>query len=249
MKKNNIIVLFFTTLALISAFSAGATTADRYNINNGSVDSYNNGYGSGNYYNQAYAQIDGYCGPDYAWNQYTNSCEKKQVSDCLNGYSTVSGQYSYCQNEYGNYYGYENYQSSYDYQNNYQNICSYAEHYIPEGATIRARNSIDVYIVKYLNNKQFKRLVLNPNVFENYGHLKWENIMNVDPGALDCYTTSDLVRVDGRREIFKLYPSGDYGTKRLIEPTAYSKYYIDQDSVYTINWYDMNSYSWGIPLG
>ncbi|MFA6897749.1 MAG: hypothetical protein WCQ96_05740, partial [Patescibacteria group bacterium] len=36
-----------------------------------------------------------------------------------------------------------------------------------------AISSLDVYIVKTVGTKKFKRLVLNPNIFASYSHLKW----------------------------------------------------------------------------
>ena len=41
---------------------------------------------------------------------------------------------------------------------------------LPDGALIRAAGDIDVYIVKYVGAKKFKRLVLSPSVFDNYGY-------------------------------------------------------------------------------
>jgi hypothetical protein len=37
----------------------------------------------------------------------------------------------------------------------------------------------DVFIVKFVGTKTFKRLVLNPQVFDSYGHLKWSNIKKI----------------------------------------------------------------------
>ncbi len=63
---------------------------------------------------------------------------------------------------------------------------------IPEGAVVKTANNPDVYIIKYKNGKQFKRLVLNPQVFESYGHLKWENILTVDQATMNLFANSDL---------------------------------------------------------
>jgi hypothetical protein len=84
---------------------------------------------------------------------------------------------------------------------------------IPEGALIRVENGIDVYIVKYVGSKKFKRLILSPSVFNNYGHLKWEDVMNVSQAVLDSYTTSNLVRAVGDDKIYWLYAQGDTGGK------------------------------------
>ena len=61
-------------------------------------------------------------------------------------------------------------------------------------------NDIDIYIVKITGSKLFKRLILNPTIFESYGHLRWEDVISVSPQTLNQYRTSDLVR--------EVYPDG-----------------------------------------
>jgi hypothetical protein len=114
---------------------------------------------------------------------------------------------------------------------------------IPEGALIRAKGGIDVYIVKYVDLKKFKRLILSPSVFNNYGHLKWSNIKEVDKGVVDSFTTSELVRAVGDDKVYKLYPQGDAGQKRLIKDNSVLiKLGLDSDSIYEINSFDRDSY-------
>lgn len=116
---------------------------------------------------------------------------------------------------------------------------------ISDGALIRAIGGIDVYIVKYVGSKKFKRLVLSPTVFNSYGHLRWEDIMDVDNSVIDSFITSELVRatVAGDPRVYKLYPSGDTGEKRWIR-TAYvfNNMGYDWDAIYTINETDRDSY-------
>lgn len=117
--------------------------------------------------------------------------------------------------------------------------------FIPEGGLIRAIGDIDVYIVKYMGSKKLKRLVLSPTVFNSYGHLRWENIKDVDQSVVDVFTTSDLVRatVAGDSRVFRLFPSGDTGEKRWIRTeTAFLKLGYDWDAVYTINETDRDAY-------
>ena len=109
---------------------------------------------------------------------------------------------------------------------------------IPEGAIIKTEHNPDVYIVKYKNGKQFKRLVLNPQVFESYGHLRWEDILTVSQSEMNSFTKSTLVRSDGESNVYKLVANGDLGNKALVE-TGYT---YDSDSVYTINNIDSENY-------
>ena len=70
-----------------------------------------------------------------------------------------------------------------------------------DGDIVRVPNTYDVYILKMINGKQFKRLILNPQIFDSYGHLRWENIKDITQQTLNSFTTSNLVRevyADGR---------------------------------------------------
>lgn len=91
----------------------------------------------------------------------------------------------------------------------------------------------DVFIVKMVGTKTFKRLILNPEVFESYGHLEWENIQTISADTVDGYTTSQLVRADGDEKVYKLVPDGDTGTKEWMNMTAaeFGATY-DWDSIY-----------------
>lgn len=110
---------------------------------------------------------------------------------------------------------------------------------IPEGAIVKTANNPDVYIIKYNNGKQYKRLVLNPLVFKSYGHLKWSNLLTISDSEMNSYIASDLVRVDGVSVVYQLVPEGDIGGKYLLISTdGY-----DLDSVYTINNVDFDNYS------
>ena len=109
---------------------------------------------------------------------------------------------------------------------------------IPEGAVIKTKDNPDVYIVKYKYGKQFKRLVLNPQVFESYGHLRWEDILIVDQATMNSFAISNLVRVDGQVDVYQLVPNEDVGIKVLL--TSIDSY--DLDLVYTINEVDFGNY-------
>lgn len=122
-----------------------------------------------------------------------------------------------------------------------------SESSILDGELIRAVGDVDVYIVKYAQEKKFKRLILSPSVFNNYGHLRWEDINEVAPSVRDSFTTSSLVRSAGDARVFMLYPGGDTGERRWI-PTAeiFAAYAFDWDAVYEINSFDRDSYSLGM---
>src|SRR3989344_7444762 len=62
---------------------------------------------------------------------------------------------------------------------------------LKEGDVISATGDPDVYIV---NAYGYKRLFVNPKIFNLYGHLGWNNIKNVSPTTRDAFITSGLFR-------------------------------------------------------
>ena len=117
---------------------------------------------------------------------------------------------------------------------------------IPDGALIRASGDVDVYVVKYVQDKKFKRLILSPGVFNNYGHLRWEDVREVTPATRDNFTTSSFVRSVGDVRVFILYPNGDIGEKRWVPSSEiFTAYGFDWDAIYEINSFDRDSYSMG----
>jgi hypothetical protein len=120
-----------------------------------------------------------------------------------------------------------------------------------DGDVLRASNNMDVYIVKIVGEKKFKRLVLTPNVFNSYGHLKWENIKVVDPVVLEGFATSELVtmcskaKIDADCDIYFLHDVYDFADSGYREPMAkidFTSGKFDLDSVYIINETDFKSY-------
>ncbi len=107
--------------------------------------------------------------------------------------------------------------------------------------------SLDVYIVKLVGAKKFKRLMLNPQVLSSYGHLAGATINVVDQATMDSYTTSGLVRVDTdpAQKVFGLAPNGDIGAKSWINTTTadFLAAGADPDSIYTINSVDGGNYT------
>lgn len=109
---------------------------------------------------------------------------------------------------------------------------------LKEGDIVKTLDSFDVYIIKYKNNKAYKRLILSPHVFSSYQHLKWSNLKTIPRSELDKYTTSDLVRETNDAIIYQLTPDGDTGERRVLDMDQP----YDTDSVYEINATDRDAY-------
>lgn len=120
---------------------------------------------------------------------------------------------------------------------------------IVDGDLIRATNTSDVYIVEIIGTEKFKRLILNPEIFNQYGHLKWENIKSVEQSTIDEYITSDLVRAVGDDKVYKLYPNGDTGEKRWIKTADdFLGFGYNWNTIYTINTFERDFYTAGEDL-
>lgn len=119
--------------------------------------------------------------------------------------------------------------------------------FFPEGSLIRGEGDIDVWIIKYVGEKQFKRIILSPTVFNSYGHLYWKDILDIPIGAVDAFIISDLVRAQDDTKVYRLFPSGDIGIKRWIpSEQEFIKQGFDWDAIYTINSIDRDAYSTAI---
>ena len=62
---------------------------------------------------------------------------------------------------------------------------------LKEGDVISAEGDPDVYII---NDFGYKRLFVNPQIFNLYGHLGWNKIKKVSPATRDAFITSGLFR-------------------------------------------------------
>lgn len=125
-------------------------------------------------------------------------------------------------------------------------IATAASH-ITDGDIIKTTDNFDVYIVKNTGDKKFKRLILNPEVFNSYGHLEWDNIEIATQAEMDMYITSELVRAVGDPKVYKLTPNGDVGTRQWVNMTAaeFISEGFDWDAIYEINEVDRNNYTLG----
>jgi len=94
---------------------------------------------------------------------------------------------------------------------------------LSDGDVVKTAGNPDVYIVTTAPHGQYagwKRLILNPEVFNLYGHLKWSNIKTVNDATVSAYQTSALVRGENDPKVYVLAPNGDVGTKTWITNEA-----------------------------
>ena len=120
---------------------------------------------------------------------------------------------------------------------------------IIDGDLIKTSDSPDVYIVKQVGTEKYKRLILNPEIFNQYGHLKWENIKTISQAEINGYIVSDLVRTVGDEKVYRLYPNGDTGEKRWIKTAEdFNGFGYKISAIYEINLFERDFYSSGTDL-
>jgi hypothetical protein len=118
---------------------------------------------------------------------------------------------------------------------------------IVDGDLIKTAVHENVYIVKIVGGKKFKRLILNPDIFNQYAHLKWENIKTVTEAEFGLYQLSYLVREINDQQVYRLFPDEDTGTKRPIRmtPSEFESLGLDWNSIYIMNAHERDSYVTG----
>src|SRR3989344_6015740 len=92
---------------------------------------------------------------------------------------------------------------------NYASAVMPSDYGLKEGDTISAAGSSDpdVYIV---NDWGYKRLFLNPAIFNLYGHLGgFASVKNVSAATRDAFMTSGLFRVDGDEKVYGIETTGE----------------------------------------
>ena len=88
-------------------------------------------------------------------------------------------------------------------------------------------------------------MIINPDIFNSYGHLEWNNVQDVPASTLNQYKTTNLVRRESDPTIYRIFPDGDGGSKAQITLTVeqFQTAGIDIDSIYTINNNEFNLYA------
>lgn len=78
---------------------------------------------------------------------------------------------------------------------------------LKEGDLIRAQGDFDIFII---NQYGYKRLFLNPAIFEMYGHLgSWNDVITVSPETRDAFVTSSHYRYVNEDKVYHLEATGE----------------------------------------
>jgi hypothetical protein len=129
---------------------------------------------------------------------------------------------------------------------NPSNMAKPEDYGLKEGDLIRAQGDFDIFIV---NQYGYKRLFLNPVIFNMYGHLGgWKAVKTVTPAVRDAFVTSHLFRYSGSPKVYYLeVTGGDTGILHWINMTAenFSSQGGKSEQIFTINQSELNWYPGG----
>ena len=110
----------------------------------------------------------------------------------------------------------------------------------PEGSLLRAIGDYRVYIIK----GKYKRWIQTAEIFNNYGHLTWDDIIDVNASVLAQYKEAWLIRADGDKKVYELNADG---TKHWMNMTAEQFTLTGRrwDMVYIVNDWERDFYKTG----
>ncbi|MBD3282611.1 MAG: hypothetical protein GF387_03350 [Candidatus Portnoybacteria bacterium] len=117
---------------------------------------------------------------------------------------------------------------------------------LKEGDLISAEGDFDIFII---NQYGYKRLFLNPTIFEMYGHLgSWEDVKTVTPEVRDAFITSSYYKYVNEEKVYELEVTGeDTGMLHWLNITGEA--FLEQggkpSSIFIINQDEFNWYEKG----
>jgi len=113
----------------------------------------------------------------------------------------------------------------------------------PEGSLLRDKNGYKVYII----NGNYKRWIQTAEIFNNYGHLNWDDIIDVDLKELNQYKDAWMIRADGDKRVYELNADA---TKHWLNMTAeqFTQTGHKWDMVFIVNDWERDFYTTGVDV-
>jgi len=110
----------------------------------------------------------------------------------------------------------------------------------PNGSLLRAKGGVKVYII----NNGWKRHIVGPGIFNFYGHLGFDKVIEVDPSIIAFYPESRLLRFVDEQKVYEL---DQINQKRWLNIGA--QQFIGSgrswDAIFIINEQELNFYKTG----
>jgi len=115
---------------------------------------------------------------------------------------------------------------------------------IPEGALIKAKDDPKVYVVK----NGTKRWIPSVEIFNGYGHLRWQDIIEVSSDVLAQYTQSRLIKFIGDYRVYEVNQQGSVKQHLDITPAQFNASGRLWQAIYEVNQNEFSRYSTGAPI-
>jgi len=117
---------------------------------------------------------------------------------------------------------------------------------LKEGDLIRAKGDLDIFII---NQFGYKRLFLNPAIFNMYGHLGgWDDVKTVSIETRDAFITSSLYKYINDEKVYYMTVTGaDTGTLHWLNISGddFLSQKGDPNSIFIINKHELDWYPKG----
>jgi hypothetical protein len=117
-------------------------------------------------------------------------------------------------------------------------------HNLADGALIRAVGDTKVYVIK----GNTKRWIPSEKVFNGYGHLRWQDVVEVGADALARYTESRLVKFAGDYRVYQINAAGNTKQWLNITPAQFDASGRAWNAIYEINRNEFDWYATGAEI-
>ena len=117
-----------------------------------------------------------------------------------------------------------------------------------DGVLLRANGDSKVYVYKRSSDGiESKRWIPSPEVFNGYGHLRWQDIVDVDPATLSAIPESRLIKFIGDYRVYEVSESGDAKQWLDITPAQFDLSGRNWSAIFEVNRNEFDFYSTGDP--
>ncbi|MEX0877586.1 MAG: hypothetical protein WDZ40_01825 [Candidatus Spechtbacterales bacterium] len=134
-----------------------------------------------------------------------------------------------------------------------------------DGALLRAIGDPKVYVIKKACPSEasceggtpcqseascvgWKRWIPTAEIFEQYGHLRWQDIIDVQPAVLDAYEESRLIKFIGDYRVYELNSTHTLKQWLNITPATFESRGYNWNQIYEVNAKEYNFYQTSTPI-
>ncbi|MEX2144820.1 MAG: hypothetical protein WD712_00355 [Candidatus Spechtbacterales bacterium] len=119
-----------------------------------------------------------------------------------------------------------------------------------DGVLLRANGDPKVYVYKKdASGAESKRWIPSPEIFNGYGHLRWSDIINVEPSVLSAIPESRLIKFIGDYRVYEISENAELIKQWLdITPAQFDLSGRSWSAIFEVNQNEFDRYSTGNPM-